>query len=209
MEGKVWAEGPGMGTSWDAELQAVRSCRKRQRVTRDKTQESEGIATWWVILRSVEFLFKTIGAISGPPELIPHSAYLMTSILTSWATWLAPTSSVSSVVLEDFQWLKLFSLVETADIICCSRISILLCFSPWRARTVGLLLLFSFQSWTLFTQHRQGSRQSSAGSNFQLLFSENNRLIFVSLVFPHIAYIRHAQDSNLHLLASLLLWKKM
>ena len=105
-----------------------------------------------------------------------------------------------------FHWLKLFSLVETADIICCSRIPILLCFSPWRARTVGLLLLFSFQSWTLFMQHRQGSRQSSAGSKFQLLFLENKRLIFI---FPSIAYIRHAQDSNLHVLASLLLWNKM
>ena len=102
MEGRVWAEAPGRGTSWDAELQAVRSCRKRQRVTRDKTQESEGITTWRVILTSVKFLFKTIGAINGPPELIPHTAYLMTSILTSWATWFAPTSFLSSVVLEDF-----------------------------------------------------------------------------------------------------------
>ena len=43
----------------------------RQRVTRDKTQQNEGISTWWVILRRVEFLFKTIGATSGPAELVP------------------------------------------------------------------------------------------------------------------------------------------
>ena len=62
---------PRRGTSWDAELQAVRSCSMRQRVTRDKTQQNEGISTWWVILRRVEFLFKTIGATSGPAELVP------------------------------------------------------------------------------------------------------------------------------------------
>lgn len=104
------------------------------------------------------------------------------------------TSLVSSMMLGIFHGLK------AADIICCSRISILLCYSPWRAGLWACCLSSRFKAGLENLLYLCGTYRA-AGRILQALSSSyccrKTRLIFSnSLVSQHSLYKLTCQRSQ-------------